>query len=544
MTLFLTFVLSMMVTLILIPPFMKSATFLKIVDIPDDERKIHKGKIPRIGGLAMIIGVILPVYTLLSNQDEIIFLYAGLLTLLVFGVLDDRFQLNYKFKFLGQFLAILAVVLFGSVVIYKMPLLSDDLLPSYFAVPFTIFAMLGVTNAINLSDGLDGLAGGMSLLSLSGIALMAYNVENTVVLLLCIAVLGSILGFLRYNTFPARVFMGDTGSQFLGFTLGLAVILLTQHEGAMISTSVSLFLLGVPVLDTITVMAKRISGGRSPFSPDNNHIHHRLLAIGFHHHEAVLIIYIVQAMMVMAGYVLQYQSDYLILSSYLIVCTIIIGTLYITKKNNWLVHSGNIRGETSFFERNLHWLGNRSRLLMILLIATGMILGILFLSAVSFAERLPYDSLIMASIMGGVFFCLFIFRSRRHISWLERIVIYTLGAMVIFIIQGHTSLPAEIVQYQDMLFALLVVAVILGFRYSAVKTFEPTPLDFLVILAAIISAVLPEIQFISKELGLNMTRLIILFYALEFVLVHVSQRLDILRYGVFIALGILGFNGI
>jgi len=543
MALFLTFVLSMMLTLVLIPPLMKSAMHFNIVDVPN-ERKIHTGNIPRIGGLAMIISVILPVLVLLSRQVDVTYLYTALVILLVFGILDDRFQLNYKLKFLGQFAAIFIAVWFGGVIIHNMPLWTDGAVSVYVTIPFTIFALLGVTNATNLSDGLDGLAGGLSLLSFASIGLIAYRMENIVVLSISIAVMGSIVGFLRFNTYPARVFMGDTGSQFLGFTLGIAVILLTQQQDSVMSTAIPLFLLGLPILDTLTVIVNRLMQRRSPFHPDKNHIHHRLLTLGFHHSEAVIIIYVIQFLMVITGYLLRYESNIVVLTCYLIFCVIILGLLHLARIYNWNVHTRLHVGEKTLIEKRFHWLKDNKKMFKVVLLGTASLLSLFFLVAVSFAHDLPEDSYILVIVMMLAFSGLFFFRSRTVISWLERVIIYTLAAIVIFIMQEHSSLPSELIHYQNLIYALLVVAVILGFRYSNLKDFGPTPLDFLVILAAIVSVVLPELQFISEDLGLNIMRLIVLFYALEFILVHIGERLDILRYIVFIILGILGFNGI
>ena len=543
MTLFLTFILSMMVTLVLIPPLMKSAGRLQFLDTPD-ERKIHAGEIPRVGGIAMSIGVILPVFVLLAGQSDAVYLYIGIMVLLLFGIMDDRFQLDFKIKFLGQIAAVLVVVLSGGVLISKMPLWIDGMMPLYVAIPFTVFALLGVTNATNLSDGLDGLAGGMSLMSFAGTALIAYSMDNMVVLTLSVAVMGSILGFLRFNTFPARVFMGDTGSQFLGFTLGIAVILVTQQEGAIINTAIPLFLLGLPILDTITVMVNRISRGRSPFSPDRNHIHHRLLAIGFHHHEAVMMIYAVQAAMVVAGYLLRFEPNTLVLSFYAITCIVILGLLHLARVLEWRVHKQASPEASRPAKYRFAWMENRDRMLCLMSHGTAVILGLFFIVAAGTARDLPVDTVALVIGMLVLFFVLFLFRAKKSVTWPERIVIYTLGTMVIYIMNSHSGLPQEILDYQDFVYILLVVAVIIGFRYSRIQEFGATPLDFLMIFVAVVAAILPELQIIDQEFGLGVTRLIILFYAMEFVLVHISGRLDIIRYCIFAMLAILGLNGI
>ena len=205
----------------------------------------------------------------------------GIAVILLFGVWDDIRGLDYRLKFLGQITAVLIVVLYGGVVIRFVPLSGLEPLPDYVAIPFTVFALIGITNAVNLADGLDGLAGGITLLSLGMIGILAYPTGDTNVPLAAIAVIGSIVGFLRFNTYPARIFMGDGGSQFLGFSAGVLVVMLTQESNTALSPALTLMILGLPILDTGMVMAQRLHEGRSPFLPDKNHIHHKLLALGF-----------------------------------------------------------------------------------------------------------------------------------------------------------------------------------------------------------------------------------------------------------------------
>jgi UDP-GlcNAc:undecaprenyl-phosphate GlcNAc-1-phosphate transferase len=177
-----------------------------------------------------------------------------------------------------------------------------------------VIAMVGMINAINHSDGLDGLASGEVLISLSAMAFLAYQVGGgNEVLIIALAALGAIIGFLRYNTHPAKIFMGDTGSQFLGFTVGFLAILLTQRIDCSMSPAVALLLLGLPVVDILVVLKKRIREGRNWFKASKNHIHHRLLSLGFLHEEAVIVIYSAQILCVTTGVLFCYRSDWLLL---------------------------------------------------------------------------------------------------------------------------------------------------------------------------------------------------------------------------------------
>jgi UDP-GlcNAc:undecaprenyl-phosphate GlcNAc-1-phosphate transferase len=204
-----------------------------------------------------------------------------------FGVWDDRADLSYRMKLLGQTLAAFIVVLLGEVRFDTVPFLVDVQLPLWVSVVVTIVFLVGVSNAVNLTDGLDGLAGGLSFLTLSGIAYLAYLSNDLMVLSLTVPFLGALLGFLRYNTYPARIFMGDAGSQLLGFIMGVLAILLTNSSRGPFSVSLTLFLLGLPFLDTLGVTGQRVAEGRSPFIGDRAHIHHKLLRVGLTHYEAV-----------------------------------------------------------------------------------------------------------------------------------------------------------------------------------------------------------------------------------------------------------------
>jgi UDP-GlcNAc:undecaprenyl-phosphate GlcNAc-1-phosphate transferase len=225
---FISFIAAMIITMLLIPPLMRTARYFDVVDNPGP-RKVHQSVIPRIGGIAMVIGACLPIMLWTEASGDIVGYVAGVCVILIFGVLDDRYDLNYKIKFAGQVIAIVLVLLSNDIVISKIPFFNELSLHYIISIPITVISLLGITNAINLTDGLDGLAGGTALLSLGLITVLAYQDNNIHIVLICLAILGSILGFLRFNTYPADVFMGDAGSQFLGFSLGVLSLLLTQQ---------------------------------------------------------------------------------------------------------------------------------------------------------------------------------------------------------------------------------------------------------------------------------------------------------------------------
>ena len=349
MLFFAAFVVALAMTMALIPPLIRVAGKLQLLDQPGD-RKVHVAAIPRVGGVGMVLGVLLPILLWAPLDQEVKSLLAGIAILFVFGVLDDRGDLDYRLKFLGQFLAAMVVVAYGGIIIEVVPFFGLDPVSPWFSLPLTVIAIVAVTNSINLADGLDGLAAGTMLLSLSGMALLAYLADGLGILMIMLAVMGVIVGFLRFNTYPARVFMGDTGSQFLGFTVVTLLIILTQKTNSALNPALPLLLLGVPLFDTAFVIIRRLYYGQSPFVADKNHIHHQLLALNLDHYEAVVIIYVVQALFVASAILLRYHSDLLIVSWWVLVNTALALFLVMAGRLKWRAHS---EGTQSVFAKAL-----------------------------------------------------------------------------------------------------------------------------------------------------------------------------------------------
>ncbi len=523
MMLFLSFILGMMITVVLIPPLIKVATKWDIVDVPD-ARKVHLTNVPRIGGVAMLLGTLLPVALLLTNHPDIQAYIIGIMILLLFGALDDKFNIDYKWKFLGQLLATLVVIVYGNITIDKMSFLGNVVIPAYVSIPFTIFALMGVTNAINMSDGLDGLAGGLSLLSLAGIALIAYVTVNSNIALIALAVMGSILGFLRFNTYPARIFMGDTGSQFLGFTLGVMVVLLAQQEDTPISSFIPLLVLGLPIIDTMQVMLKRIRQGQSPFKPDKNHIHHQLLALGFNHYESVLIIYLIQALMVGSAYLLLYATDTLLLGYYALIVIAIIGGMFLAMYAGWQVH-GSTGIDNGFVKKKVQWLQAGDHFRNLIIYITMVLLSVYMFVGMASASSIPMDTGILSMLMLVVLLVQILRKSRGEFNWSDRVVLYTLSTMIVYVVQNYAGITYAGINPLDMIFVGLLITVVLGFRYANNDQFVPTLLDVLILLLVAILALFPEVKINGINFTLSLARIVVLFYAIELILSHVKKNI-------------------
>ena len=333
-TLILPLIVSLVISMAVIPVMVRLAPRLGMIDKPDP-RKVHAIPIPRVGGVGIVLGALLPVMLLLPFDPSLKAYIFGALVLFGFGVMDDCRELGHYVKFIGQFIAVIAVVYYGDVFVTHLPFMGGEPVSAAVGRPFTVFAMVGMINAINHSDGLDGLAGGESMLSLAGIAYLSYLAGGTAVTLIAFATIGGLFGFMRFNTHPARIFMGDGGSQFLGYTLGFLAVLLTQQVNPALSPALPALLLGLPIADIIGVFAQRIYHGMNWFRATKNHIHHRLLNLGFQHYESVVIVYLVQTMLVFCAVLMPYEADALILGIYAVVVAAVFGFLYAAERIGW-----------------------------------------------------------------------------------------------------------------------------------------------------------------------------------------------------------------
>jgi len=262
------------------------------LDAPDD-RKVHTSPIPRMGGLAIYLGFVLAVMASMHINREILGLLLGGTMILAVGIIDDLKHLPAKVKLLGQILAAFVLVLFNVRIEWLTNPFGEMLYLDYLSIPVTIMWVVSLTNTVNLIDGLDGLAAGVSTIASVTILLVALQQNFWVVAILTAALAGSALGFLQHNFNPAKIFMGDTGSMFLGYMLAAISILGTVKSAATIALVVPIVALGLPIMDTAFAIIRRYSSGRPIFKPDKGHLHHRLLEMGLTQKQAVLLMYVI-----------------------------------------------------------------------------------------------------------------------------------------------------------------------------------------------------------------------------------------------------------
>jgi UDP-GlcNAc:undecaprenyl-phosphate GlcNAc-1-phosphate transferase len=534
---FFSFTVALFVTMVLIPPLIQFAARLGFVDIPD-ERKVHTGAIPRIGGVAMITGTLLATLLWIELSRQTLAILAGIGIIAIFGIWDDRRNLNYRLKLLGQLIAACMVVFYGEVLIERTPF-NSLALPLYLSAPLTIFVLLGITNAINLSDGLDGLAGGVSLLSFMAIAILGYRAGSDELVIICLAVIGGIMGFLRFNTHPASIFMGDTGSQYLGFSVGVLAIVLTQTVNPNLSSVMPLLLLGLPILDTSMVMGLRIHQKKSPFSPDKNHIHHRLLGMGFDQYESVLLIYLLQSTLVLLGFALRYRPDWQVLGVYLLICFAVLSFFRWAWTNNWRF-KGRHEGESGKFLANrIKWIqatGGMERLTMrIVLISVCAYMGFALLRT----PRVTSDIMLLCLLMLAIHLTFLITRRSLPFTLAERGAMYVLSVLAVYLMQPLQHATPLTITLDNTFFIALAAMIFLGIHYSQKNKFEITTLDFLVIFMAIALPALSGLLAQHSSYAVVILKVIVLFYAVELVLGRLSRGWMQLRVGLVFMLAVL-----
>ena len=328
----LAFFISIGVVLILTPAVIFLANKTGAVDQPN-ARKVHTEPIPRIGGVGIFLACILSLITVElmvhlggENLHEIRgLLISGTLMFLV-GLIDDYKNLPAKVKLCGQILAAAVLVVGYNVrVDFVTNPFGDYIYLEWLAVPATI----GLTNTVNLIDGLDGLAAGVSGLAASTIFLVALEQNFFLITILTATIAGAAFGFLFYNTNPARIFMGDSGSLFLGYMLAGISIIGAMKSAATIALIVPILALGIPILDTVFAILRRYLGGQPIFKPDKGHLHHRLLRLGFTQRQAVFLMYVISAVLGLSAIALTEVSSTI---AVLILIAVVISIFYGARK--------------------------------------------------------------------------------------------------------------------------------------------------------------------------------------------------------------------
>ena len=343
-TLILVFIASLLIT----PLVKKFAIKIGAVDQPN-HRKVHVRIMPRLGGLAIFLAFIIGFFIYQPESPNAMYIIIGAFIIVLTGVFDDLYELRPIIKLAGQLLAAGIVVYLGHIEIGFINLPFGGKLDFGFLSAFlTIIWIVGITNAVNLIDGLDGLAAGVSTIGLLTLSIMAFIMGDMFVLAMSLMLAVSTIGFLFYNFYPAKIFMGDTGALFLGFMIGV-LSLLGFKNITFISLAIPIIILGVPISDTFFAIIRRLRTKQKLSAPDKSHLHHCLLNSGFSHRQTVLLIYGMAAMFGGAGILFSQSTVWggiLIISLMFVAIEIVVELIGLAGKNyrpllNFVRYKGN-----------------------------------------------------------------------------------------------------------------------------------------------------------------------------------------------------------
>lgn len=516
MNLFTVFIVSLFLTIAVVPVFKRLAFRMNIVDIPDD-RKVHVMPMPKTGGISLFLGAFIPMLIWAPKDNFFSSVLIGAIIIFIFGLVDDIKPMNAKQKFLPQTAAALIVILFGGVKITCIGIFAAPacVLPFYLSVPLTLFVILGVTNAINLADGLDGLAGGISMLSFVLIAFLAYKCGNMQISIMAMAMVGAIAGFLRYNTHPAVLFMGDAGSQLLGFLSVVFAIVITQSN-APYSKLMALPIIGFPILDTLAVMAERMLKKKSPFRADKNHFHHRLIDFGFFHSESVLIIYIIQALFIGLALVFRYYSGWIHVGGFLFLSVMILTTVHLGRLKKWEFRRDGCFD--TFIKKRLFVLKEKNIFIRICFGCLKYGFPLVLISQVMIPAQIPlyFSGIAFGLILMIGLSCLFL--KGKYRETILRFSIYLIIPLLIYMTETD---PASWVSgswhfINNGVFIFLVVFVVMTLNLTRRRQgFKITTMDLLVFIVVLIFPNLPSIHLLEFNAGTTLAKVLVMFFSYD-----------------------------
>lgn len=516
MSFFLIFTTALVITLLLVPPIKQLAFVVGVTDKPC-ERKIHSGHVPRLGGLAIFISFFTSTFIYFNYFPQFRGIFIGMFVIVIVGIIDDAYGLDAKMKFLGQIVAGLAAITLSGVNIQFLgSVLGSAYSLGWLSYPLTLFWIVGITNAINLSDGLDGLASGISLIAFLCFGFLAFQRGDTALFTLCLIMVGCILGFLKYNTHPAEIFMGDTGSLFLGFSLGTLSLMGNFKTLTFVTLITPALVLLVPILDTLWAIIRRVRQGRSPFSPDKSHFHHRLLAQGMNQAQSVSVIYYISTILSVVAVVLSDSRAFKYFLIPILLFSLAILLLQVFQKVD-------LRRPISWLSSSLDsWVSHTLRGFLGNLGLRMAIIGVLFYTAV-FVYGLTLvepNILIIASTIMILVLYLLITQGRNGTSF----IVFSVSFLaLIFMIVSETVIQHQVTilgtpyaLLENAGFICLVVGVFLKIIFKRrAEIILSTPLEFFTFLTLISISYAPESVLMKYELARLVIRTLFLFLAFK-----------------------------
>lgn len=300
---FIAFFSALIIAFILTPPARHLAFKVGALDVPKEPRKIHKKPMPYFGGLAIYVAIISCMFVYMPHSRTNIAVIVGATIIVLTGIVDDMFDMNAKLKLLMQIIAA-SVAIYGGVKIHFItnPLSETGIsLLRNLTIPITLFWIVGITNTINLIDGLDGLASGVASIAATTLLFTAALKGYDFIVMQCAIIAGASLGFLPFNFNPAKIFMGDTGALLLGYMLAVTSVLGMVKSVAAVALVVPVFALGIPIFDTTFAIIRRYINKKPIMEADKDHLHHKLMKKGLNQRQTVLVMYFISTVLGLAA---------------------------------------------------------------------------------------------------------------------------------------------------------------------------------------------------------------------------------------------------
>lgn len=540
---FYSFVLALATSFFLMPFIIRIATKFNLIDKPG-ERKVHLLAVPRVGGIAVVISFIFAVFLLGPSGSPILKgIVAGAIIVAMVGLLDDYSSLNPYIKFVGQIIAASVALIISGLSISQIDIFGLYKIElGFLSYPFTILWIIGITNAVNLMDGLDGLAAGIVSIALFFLGLIGFLQGHFILVFICATLLGSTLGFLKYNAHPASVFMGDVGSYFLGFILSMLTLVGAFKSAAVMALALPITILGLPILDTVWAFSRRILSGKNPFSPDKLHIHHRLMGLGLGHGLTVMFMYGIATFLGMVAVLSVYQYQFKEMSLLIVGVSMVFAAFkLVTYVRNRPTLKSLFKSKISpvpvsvFFSLRLT--------LFLPLIIRNLIIVALLLNIVVLTHTNSEGVIIGIVLVSGLVYLYLTSKS----SWYEQFMMFILflsGAYIIFtaeqvidpVFLGNIS--AEV--FSNVLYSLIGILILMNIVIKRLSgNFLSNPFEFFILLFVISLNILPPLIVQEYHLAAVSIKSIILFLGYRLLLEYHLQRS---RRIVYVSFGVILFT--
>ena len=532
---------ALVISLALIPLMLRLAPQFGLLDKPN-ERKVHVIPVPRVGGWGIAGGALIAILLwqpagTLSHA----FIFGGLV-LVVAGAVDDARDLLGRTKLALQFLAVAPIVFYAGLTVDVLPMAYDIHLPTWVAALLSILGLMVCINGTNTSDGLDGLAAGATLLSLFGILYVAVTTDTNDILLMAAAALGGLIGFLRYNTHPAVLFMGDLGSQFLGFVVGFLALALLQSAPDQFSPWAIPLLIGLPTADIAVVALRRLQARVSLFRPDKTHIHHRLMDLGFSHSQAVTTIYTLQGSFVFFGVALRASDPWKIVLVYSLHLAVIYGFLYLaeTRQND------NLKIKDGSAQRDGGDHAARPALLWAPRVFLETLVPLVLVTGALVAVKVPTDFGVLGVALLAILLARLFIKPMQSTAG-TRIPLFITATAVLYVYCNYPPFESQASRLPEIVvIGTIAIMAFVAVRFSPKRRreeFRPNGMDYLLA----VFAVLAVIALRTTQSAFNPYFLVYLpavLYACEIILIERRQRTDWLPPATLVAASILAIRGL